>query len=628
MYKVIFSFEQDIIEIQSNENDIMENICSKYANKIQRDLQSLYFVYSGTILDLKLKLKNVINNYDKQNKCMQILVYEIGTINLAQENIIKSKQIICPKCSENAFIKFENYKIKLICNKCSENTLLISEYENTQKIEQSKIICGICKQKNKAETFQNQFLRCLDCKINICPLCKSAHNQKHNIIDYDYKSFICEEHYEKYEFFCKTCKKNLCTECVKFHNKHETIIFGNIIPDKEDINKNLEKFKQIKDYFIVEVKDIIKKLEKVMDNLNILYRQNEELVNYYFDLKQNKKFRNYEMIINLNYFNPEENDVIKDLEEVMNDDTDKINEAINILNIYYKMETKDNYDEDNINFKNLIEESNILRKICLLGFGVFSDSIELDEIIQIFKPFKRINEDSLLSLISTKFKKNNLPMIMAEFVEFLNKLDLYDEYKKEIITKFSCNTKQIFNSKYNENSIINFMTKVYGKNNLACFISFTSKEKEKEEEKITKNKNLFFLNGKFELNNKEFDFNKTDVFLYGNFEHYEDSDYGFESYKNQNTNIFAKIKDGLIYVVVYRKFTDIKIGKVLKIQNNYMKDKIIYVIDNKFFEILERSLEKNKSFDNVDELFENFDNSLKCEAELKELIIYQIENKE
>ena len=93
-----------------------------------------------------------------------------------------------------------------------------------------------------------------------------------------------------------------------------------------------------------------------MDNLNILYRQNEELVNYYLDLKQNKKFRNYEMIMNLNYFNPEENDLIKDLEEVMNDDTDKINEAINILNIYYKMETKDNYDEDNINFKNLIEE--------------------------------------------------------------------------------------------------------------------------------------------------------------------------------------------------------------------------------------------------------------------------------
>ena len=59
-----------------------------------------------------------------------------------------------------------------------------------------------------------------------------------------------------------------------------------------------------------------------------------------------------------------------------------------------------------------------------------------------------------------------------------------------------------------------------------------------------------------------------------------------------------------------------------------MKDKIIYVIDDEFFEILKRSLEKNKSFDNVDELFENFDNSLKCEAELKELIIYQIENKE
>ena len=78
-------------------------------------------------------------------------------------------------------------------------------------------------------------------------------------------------------------------------------------------------------------------------------------------------------------------------------------------------------------------------------------------------------------------------MIMVEFEEFLNKIYLYDEYKKEVINKFSCETKRIFDSKYSENSIINFMTKVYGKNNLACFISFTSKEKEKKRKIRRKN---------------------------------------------------------------------------------------------------------------------------------------------
>ena len=259
MSKIIFSFEQNLTEIQCNEDDIMENLCSKYANKIQKDLNSLYFLYSGNIIDLKLQFKKIINKSDKQKKYMKVLVYKIGTINLNKCKIIKSKQIICPKCSEKALIKFENYKIKLTCNKCGENTKLISEYENTQKIDQSKIICEICKQSNKAETFQNQFLRCLDCKINICPFCKSTHNPNHNILDYDYKTFICEEHYEKYEFFCKTCKKNLCTECIKFHNQHETIIFGNIIPDKDELNKCLEKFRKIKDHFIIDIKETVKK---------------------------------------------------------------------------------------------------------------------------------------------------------------------------------------------------------------------------------------------------------------------------------------------------------------------------------------------------------------------------------
>ena len=167
------------------------------------------------------------------------------------------------------------------------------------------------------------------------------------------------------------------------------------------------------------------------------------------------------------------------------------------------------------------------------------------------------------------------------------------------------------------------MTKVYGKSHLACFISFTSKEKEK----ITESKNLFFLNWKLELTNKKFDFEKTDVFLYGNFDKYDDDDYGFESYQNQNANIFAKIKNGLIYVVFYRDFGYIRIEKVLKIQNNFMNDKIIYIIDNEFENLLKDSFKENKTFEKVDELFENYNNSSKCEANLKELIIYRLKMK-
>ena len=626
MSKVIFSFEQILTEIQCNENDLMENICLKYAYKIKKDLKSLYFLYSGNIINLKLQFKNVINNSDKKNKYMTVLVYKAGTIIPNKDKIVKSKQIICPKCSGNALIIFDNYKIKLICKKCGENTILISEYENTQKLDQYKIICEICKHHNKAETFQNQFSICLECKINICPLCKNTHNPNHNMIDYDYKTFICQEHYEKYEFFCKICKKNLCSGCIKFHSQHETIIFGNIMPDKDELNKSLEKFKEIKDYFIIDIKETIKKLEKVMENLEILYKQNEEMINNYLDLKQNNKISNYEMIMNFNYLNSEDNDLIKDMEEIIDDDGDddenKINEVINMLNIYYKMESRETENENNSCFENLKEGSEILLRICSFALDDFDRYIKSDEIIPIFRPFKKIGKNSLLSLISKKFTIHNLPRLIYEFDKHLDEIDLYDEYKKEIINKFSCDTEKIFDSNCNENLITNFITRVYGKSHLACFIYFTSKEGEE----ITENKDLFFLNGKLELTNQKFDFNKTVVFLYGNFGRCEDDDYVFDSYQNQNANIFAKFKDGLIYVVFYRDFGFTQIEKVLKIQNNFMKDKIIYIIDDKFEMLLKESFEENKSFEKVDELFENYDNSAKYEAELKELIIYQIKN--
>ena len=286
------------------------------------------------------------------------------------------------------------------------------------------------------------------------------------------------------------------------------------------------------------------------------------------------------------------------------------------------MESRETENENNSYFKNLKEESEILIRICSFAIKDFNKQMESDRIIRIFRPFKEISENSLLSLISKKFIIHNLPRLIYEFDKLLNKKDLYDEYKKEIISKFSCDTNEIFDSNSNENLITNFMTKVYGKSHLACFISFTSKE----EAEITENKDLFFLNGKLELTHKKFDFDKTDVFLYGNFGRFEDDEYGFDSYQNQNANIFVKFKNGLIYVVFYRNFGYIKAEKVLKIQNNFMKDKIIYIIDTEFKGLLNESFKKNKSFEKVDELFENYDNSAKCEAELKELIIYQIKN--
>ena len=79
---------------------------------------------------------------------MIILVNE-NKETIIKENIIKSKEIICPKCKENILIKINEYKINLFNCKNNHNidNILLNEYENN--IDISKIICDKCKLKKK-----------------------------------------------------------------------------------------------------------------------------------------------------------------------------------------------------------------------------------------------------------------------------------------------------------------------------------------------------------------------------------------------------------------------------------------------------------------------------------------------
>jgi len=75
-------------------------------------------------------------------------------------------------------IKIVYYNIKLYFHKNKHNFDKI--FENTQKIDISKIICNIYNKNNKSKTYNNKFYMCNICKINICPLCKLKHDKNHN----------------------------------------------------------------------------------------------------------------------------------------------------------------------------------------------------------------------------------------------------------------------------------------------------------------------------------------------------------------------------------------------------------------------------------------------------------------
>ena len=93
-----------------------------------------------------------MNNLNKQGEKMKIIV--TVTVNDDQNKehvIIKSKDIICPQCKEPCRITTENSKIKLYecANGHTKEDIKFKDFDKTQNINESQIICDKCKFKIK-----------------------------------------------------------------------------------------------------------------------------------------------------------------------------------------------------------------------------------------------------------------------------------------------------------------------------------------------------------------------------------------------------------------------------------------------------------------------------------------------
>ena len=58
---VKFTFEQQNVIIQCSTDDNMKDICQKYANKMELDINSLIFLYAGGNLNFQLSFKEQAN---------------------------------------------------------------------------------------------------------------------------------------------------------------------------------------------------------------------------------------------------------------------------------------------------------------------------------------------------------------------------------------------------------------------------------------------------------------------------------------------------------------------------------------------------------------------------------------
>ena len=125
MASVEFSYNNNQTIIQCDENTKMEDIFKKFETKIGKNIEKLNFLYNGNIFSIQnnksLTFSQIAKDMDKENLKISVIVYDNDS-NIENNELVKSKEIICPECGENSIINIENYKISLFgCKNKHEN---------------------------------------------------------------------------------------------------------------------------------------------------------------------------------------------------------------------------------------------------------------------------------------------------------------------------------------------------------------------------------------------------------------------------------------------------------------------------------------------------------------------------
>ena len=338
MVSIEFQFNQIPTIIQSNLEESFQNAINKFIEKTSINPDSVCFLANGKNINPELTIESQMNELNKKNKNIQILVHSFGDENQNKEEIIvKAKDIICPYCGEPCRFKIEGYKVILYdcANNHLFNNIKINEFFKTQQINLSNIKCQQCLSKNKGNTTKNEFYRCLTCKKNLCILCKSYHDQKHNIIEYDNKNYICPKHNEPLIKYCKNCHSNFCFSCDDEHQRHNTISLLDLKPNISEANKKLSELKKEIDTIKGDIAIIIKQLTELNKTMDIFYEINSDIVNNY-EIKN----RNYQLLENINEINIK-NDIFNDIKKINSIDNFS-NKLVNILELYDKINSDNN----------------------------------------------------------------------------------------------------------------------------------------------------------------------------------------------------------------------------------------------------------------------------------------------
>jgi len=304
---ILYKGYETIIQYQRNEN--FEEIFKRFKIQVNAENKKMIYLYKGEIIkDEELTISQLIDETK-----VPILAYEQN--DLPNNILIKSDYVICPKCKESAILEQKDYK--LIIYGCQNGhitkNILINEFNKLQEIDYSKIICQKCNKNNRSNTYNNKFFWCGKCKMCLCPICISIHDNNHKIINYDDKEYICDIHNEVYNTFCYKCKKNICIECEKNHSDHKLLAYNNLIIEDDEIIKNMEEIRREIDIFNNSIKEKIKQLNKIIENIEEYYKIIKNIIKKYL----NDKKQNFHNLININKI-INNNVIIRNIKEINN----------------------------------------------------------------------------------------------------------------------------------------------------------------------------------------------------------------------------------------------------------------------------------------------------------------------
>ena len=141
MIDIEFIHEDEVIPIKCKENERLKDVYKKIAVNIPINLNLIYFTYNNDKINDKLAINQFINVKDKQKNKMKIIINSIDEKERQNENI-KRKEILCPKCGKSINIKIKDYKILLYDCKYGHkfDKILFEEFPKTQKFEEPDIL--------------------------------------------------------------------------------------------------------------------------------------------------------------------------------------------------------------------------------------------------------------------------------------------------------------------------------------------------------------------------------------------------------------------------------------------------------------------------------------------------------